>query len=63
MERVNSKEPDRDEQQDFRKICIMNMQKNETNEYVRDICQMYGEVVDFQRPKDNLAFATYKLEW
>lgn len=54
--------PDQDKQQDYRKICIMNLEKGDTDEQIRKTCQMYGDVVDFQRPKENLGFATYKTE-
>lgn len=48
--------------QDLQKICIMSLIKEQTNEYVREICAKFGELVDFNRPKDNLAFAVYKEE-
>lgn len=63
MEGEYLQNPQQDEQQDLRKVCILNLKKDETDEYVRTICEMYGEVVDVQRPQENLAFATFKSEW
>lgn len=63
MERAILRETNRHEQQDFRKICIMNIQEDDTDFYIRGVCEIYGEVIDFQRPKKKLAFATYKMIW
>lgn len=47
----------------LRKLCILNVEKSETNENIRSLCAEYGELTYFNRVSDRcLAFALYKSE-
>lgn len=47
----------------FKKLCIMNVEKSETESNIRALCSAFGELEQFERvPHKNLAFPLYKSE-
>lgn len=66
MERVQSslqsKSQLKDPVKDVRKICITNL-KGEKDDYVLEICEMFGAVDKFRRAQPNLAFISFTSEW
>lgn len=52
------------EQIDTRKLCLMALDANETDEHIREMCERFGQLQSFNRPsnKKELAFALYNNE-
>lgn len=46
-----------------RKVCIMNLRAEDTDDYVLSACEIFGTVIELRRAEENLAFATFSSEW
>lgn len=62
MECVQSKNQSEDPVKDVRKICIMNL-RDENDDYVLGMCEIFGAVDKFRRVQRNLAFISFSSEW
>lgn len=53
-----------DKQSDLRKLCLMKLDINESDEAIRSMCEQFGPLMHFSRPpnKKELAFALYGNE-